>query len=77
MPAGPAAKVNDMSDPLDKLLSPARLNGLPLRNRILKAATFEGMAPGGNTHPQAVRVPQKHRSRGHGTDHPRLLRAGT
>lgn len=51
MPAGPAAKVNDMSDPLDKLLSPARLNGLPLRNRILKAATFEGMAPEGTPTP--------------------------
>ena len=41
-----------MSDPLDKLLSPARLNGLPLRNRILKAATFEGMAPEGTPTPR-------------------------
>jgi 2,4-dienoyl-CoA reductase-like NADH-dependent reductase (Old Yellow Enzyme family) len=32
---------------LDKCLSPTRLNGLPLRNRIIRAATFEGMTPGG------------------------------
>lgn len=32
---------------LDKCFSPTRLNGLPLRNRIIRAATFEGMTPGG------------------------------
>ncbi len=36
-----------MSEGLDKCFSPARLNGLELRNRIIKAATFEGMSPGG------------------------------
>ena len=32
-----------MSQGLDKLLSPAKLNGLELRNRVIRAATFEGM----------------------------------
>lgn len=34
-------------DRLDKALSPAQLNGLSLRNRIFKAATFEGRATDG------------------------------
>ncbi len=32
---------------LDKALAPVRMAGLELRNRIIKAATFEGMTPGG------------------------------
>jgi 2,4-dienoyl-CoA reductase-like NADH-dependent reductase (Old Yellow Enzyme family) len=36
-----------MTAPLDKCFAPAQLNGLSLRNRVLKAATFEGMTPGG------------------------------
>jgi len=32
-----------MSDALSKLMSPAKLNGLNLRNRILKSATLEGL----------------------------------
>jgi 2,4-dienoyl-CoA reductase-like NADH-dependent reductase (Old Yellow Enzyme family) len=32
---------------LEKCFAPARLNGLELRNRVIKAATFEGMCPGG------------------------------
>jgi 2,4-dienoyl-CoA reductase-like NADH-dependent reductase (Old Yellow Enzyme family) len=36
-----------LSAALDRCLSEARLNGLALRNRIIKAATFEGMTPGG------------------------------
>jgi 2,4-dienoyl-CoA reductase-like NADH-dependent reductase (Old Yellow Enzyme family) len=36
-----------MSELRDKLFSPARLNGLELRNRVIKAATFEGMCPAG------------------------------
>ena len=35
----------DVAAPL--AFSPARLGGLELKNRILKAATFEGMSPGG------------------------------
>lgn len=36
-----------MSAMLDKCFSPAQLNGLTLKNRIIKAATFEGKTPGG------------------------------
>jgi 2,4-dienoyl-CoA reductase-like NADH-dependent reductase (Old Yellow Enzyme family) len=36
-----------MTDPLDKCFSEAKINGLTLRNRLIKAATFEGKSPGG------------------------------
>lgn len=36
-----------MSQYRDKLFSPAKLNGLELRNRVIRAATFEGMCPKG------------------------------
>lgn len=36
-----------MSEYRDKLFSPAKLNGLELRNRVIRAATFEGMCPNG------------------------------
>jgi 2,4-dienoyl-CoA reductase-like NADH-dependent reductase (Old Yellow Enzyme family) len=36
-----------MSADYDKCFSPAQVRGLTLRNRIIKAATFEGMTPGG------------------------------
>jgi 2,4-dienoyl-CoA reductase-like NADH-dependent reductase (Old Yellow Enzyme family) len=36
-----------MSAMLDKCFSPAQLNGITLKNRIIKAATFEGKTPGG------------------------------
>lgn len=36
-----------MSDPLLKCFSEAKLNGLTLRNRLVKAATFENKSPGG------------------------------
>ena len=36
-----------MSDQLERCLSEAPLGGVTLRNRVMKAATFEGMTPGG------------------------------
>src|SRR5437867_2095298 len=36
-----------MSPELQKLLSPAKLGGLELRNRVIKTATFEAMTPEG------------------------------
>lgn len=36
-----------MRSGLDKCFSPARLGGLALPNRLIKAATFEGKSPGG------------------------------
>ncbi|GAB5453442.1 MAG: NADH:flavin oxidoreductase [Halioglobus sp.] len=36
-----------MSDHLDRAFSPAALGSLPLKNRILKAATYEGKTPDG------------------------------
>lgn len=36
-----------MSEYRAKLFSPAKLNGLELRNRIIRAACFEGMSPDG------------------------------
>lgn len=36
-----------MADSLDRCFSEARINGLTLRNRLIKAATFEGKSPGG------------------------------
>lgn len=40
-----------MSTYLEKCFSPARLNGLQLPNRFIKAGTFEGMSPGGQPTP--------------------------
>ena len=36
-----------MNDPRPEYLTPGRLGDLELRNRIIKAATFEGMCPDG------------------------------
>jgi 2,4-dienoyl-CoA reductase-like NADH-dependent reductase (Old Yellow Enzyme family) len=36
-----------MTDPLARCFEPARVKGLTLRNRLIKAATFEGKTPGG------------------------------
>ncbi len=36
-----------MADSLDRCFSAASINGLTLRNRLIKAATFEGKSPGG------------------------------
>ncbi len=39
-----------MTEPL-AMLQPGRLAGLELRNRVIKAATYEGMSPGGSPAP--------------------------
>ena len=36
-----------MSDLLDRAFGPAELGKLPLKNRIIKAATYEGKTPDG------------------------------
>ena len=36
-----------MPDGFDKCFSEAQINSLTLRNRLIKAATFEGKSPGG------------------------------
>lgn len=48
-----------MSDPLDKCLSEAQINGLTLRNRLIKAATFEGKSPGGKPSDALVRFHER------------------
>ncbi len=48
-----------MSDPLEKCFSEARLNGLTLRNRLIKAATFEGKSPGGQVSPELTRLHER------------------
>ena len=37
-----------MPNSLDRCFSEATINGLTLRNRLIKAATFEGKSPGGS-----------------------------
>ncbi len=48
-----------MSDPVEKCFSPARLNGLELRNRLIKAATFEGKSRGGRMSEELVRLHER------------------
>jgi 2,4-dienoyl-CoA reductase-like NADH-dependent reductase (Old Yellow Enzyme family) len=48
-----------MSDALARCFSEARMNGLTLRNRLIKAATFEGKSPGGVPSPELVRFHQR------------------
>ena len=48
-----------MSDPLQKCFSEARLNGLSLRNRLIKSATFEGKSRGGHVSPELVRLHER------------------
>ena len=43
-----------MNAHLQRALSPSRIVGLELRNRIIKAATFEGKTPGGIPTPELV-----------------------
>ncbi|NNL64655.1 MAG: NADH:flavin oxidoreductase [Myxococcales bacterium] len=52
-----------MSAGLERCFSPARLNGLELRNRLIKSATFEGKSRGGRVSDALV---QLHRRMGEG-----------
>jgi 2,4-dienoyl-CoA reductase-like NADH-dependent reductase (Old Yellow Enzyme family) len=48
-----------MSDPVEKCFAPARLAGLELRNRLIKAATFEGKSRGGVMSEELVRLHER------------------
>ena len=48
-----------MNDPLDKCFSEASIRGLTLRNRLIKAATFEGRSPGGAPSESLVRFHER------------------
>jgi 2,4-dienoyl-CoA reductase-like NADH-dependent reductase (Old Yellow Enzyme family) len=48
-----------MDDPLGKCFGEARLGGLTLRNRLIKAATFEGKSRGGRVSPELVRMHER------------------
>lgn len=48
-----------MSDPLQKCFSEAKLNGLTLRNRLIKAATFENKSPGGVPSEELIRLHER------------------
>ena len=48
-----------MSDPLLKCFSEAKLNGLVLRNRLIKAATFENKSPGGIPSEELIRLHER------------------
>jgi len=44
---------------LEKCFSEARMNGLTLRNRLIKAATFEGKSVGGHVSPELIRLHER------------------
>jgi len=48
-----------VSDPIDRCLSEAQINGLTLRNRLIKAATFEGKSPGGKPSDALIRFHER------------------
>jgi len=48
-----------MSDPVASCFTPARLGGLELRNRLIKAATFEGKSRGGVISEDLVRLHER------------------
>jgi len=52
-------RLGSVTDPLQKCFSEARLNGLTLRNRLIKAATFEGKSKGGRISAELTRLHQR------------------
>ncbi len=48
--------MSQIDDSLQKCFSGAQLNGLTLRNRIIKAGTFEGKTPGGLPSPELTEL---------------------
>ncbi|MGH0034621.1 MAG: NADH:flavin oxidoreductase [Myxococcota bacterium] len=48
-----------MTDPLQKCFSEARIRGLTLRNRLIKAATFEGKCEGGVPSAELMRLHER------------------
>jgi len=48
-----------MTDPLSRCFSEARMNGITLRNRLIKAATFEGKSRGGVPSAELIRFHQR------------------
>ncbi|MBW2314970.1 MAG: NADH:flavin oxidoreductase [Deltaproteobacteria bacterium] len=48
-----------MTDPVDRCFAPAQLNGLTLRNRLIKAATFEGKTKGGVLSEELIRLHER------------------
>ena len=62
-----------MTDPFAQAFTPLRLGGLRLRNRIVKAATFEGMCRGGAPTDALVAHHRAIAAGGAGDDHGRVL----
>ena len=48
-----------MDDSLKRCFSPAQLGRLTLRNRLIKAATFEGKSPGGRPSAELIRLHER------------------
>ncbi len=48
-----------MASDLEKCFGEARLGGLTLRNRLIKAATFEGKSPAGQVTPELIRLHER------------------
>ncbi len=48
-----------MSEAHERCFTEARINGLTLRNRLIKSATFEGKSPGGVPSPELLRLHER------------------